>query len=270
MCSVLLRRSVSVSANSSILCPLFSYPPLQYTTLTHYTRIPCLSTHFPDTMYVKPNTYEQQREQPTAVRHFNDGNSKQEEITNGNRAGVAPLPEENLEISKDPGSPGKLRNWSGTHSSPANTISMNRDKWGRIHKQQREQKCFCTSVRTLQRERGVQTSSALHSFSSHKVLRSCKSTSGSGGRDLVLLWLRRDVRVGGLWTLLIADSEKKKKTFKGLENLWEPETINPFVTQNIQSWDFPFSMAGKHDWQMHYYTIVCKCFYANNNNLKSR
>lgn len=50
------------------------------------------------------------------------------------------------------------------------------------------------------------TSSALQSFSLHKVLRSSKSTSGSGGRALDLFWLRRDVRVGGLRTLLMADS----------------------------------------------------------------
>ena len=47
-------------------------------------------------------------------------------------------------------------------------------------------------------KRGALTSSALHSFSVHRVLRSCKSTSGTIGRDLALLWLRRDVRVGGL------------------------------------------------------------------------
>ncbi len=32
------------------------------------------------------------------------------------------LPEENLEILKDPVSPGKPRSWSGKHSSPAKTI----------------------------------------------------------------------------------------------------------------------------------------------------
>lgn len=34
---------------------------------------------------------------------------------------IAPIPEENLAILKDPVSPGKQRNWSGIHSSPAIT-----------------------------------------------------------------------------------------------------------------------------------------------------
>lgn len=82
-------------------------------------------------------------QQLSDTRMFNNDYSKQEEITNGNskcraervkpnsRADVvtnaAPppplhLPEENLEILKDPLSPGKQRNWSDIHSSPANTI----------------------------------------------------------------------------------------------------------------------------------------------------
>lgn len=81
-------------------------------------------------------------------------------------------------------------------------------KWGQI---QGAQKCVSMmSVMCIQIGWGAQTSSALHSFSLHNVLRSCKSTSGSRGRDLTLFWLRRDVRVRGLWTILIADSERKK------------------------------------------------------------
>lgn len=51
--------------------------------------------------------------------------SEEQTVKPNSRAGVvtiAPLPEENLQILTDPVSPGKLKNWSGIHSSPANTI----------------------------------------------------------------------------------------------------------------------------------------------------
>lgn len=111
------------------------------------------------------------------------------------------LPEENLETSKSRETPGKPRNWSGIHSSPANMVCIDENKYT----EGKKWVCTITSIK-------LWTSSPLHSFSLHKVFRSCKSTSGSSGRDLALLWLRRDVLVGGLWTLLMADS--KRETFK--------------------------------------------------------
>lgn len=107
-------------------------------------------------------------------------------------------PEENVGLLTDRVSPGKLRNWSGTHSSPAATL-----KGTQSVKSKR-----LTIVYLLKTGCEPPTSSELQSFSWHKVLRSCRSTSGSGGLDLALLWLRRAVLAGGLWTLLIANSEQ--------------------------------------------------------------
>lgn len=49
------------------------------TSAMYYPDTLCLSTHFLDTMYVKTNMLEKQREQPTAVRHSNVQQWQQQE-----------------------------------------------------------------------------------------------------------------------------------------------------------------------------------------------
>lgn len=113
-------------------------------------------------------------------------------------------PEEIVGLQTDRASPGKLRNWSGTHSSPTSTNKEVKET--KIHSSVKTKQL--TIVYLLKTGCGPPTSSELQSFSWHKILRSCRSISGSGGLDLALLWLRRAVLAGGLCTLLTADSEQ--------------------------------------------------------------
>lgn len=79
------------------------------------------------------------------------------------------------------------------------------------------------------------------------------------------LWLRRSgfgfalvaTRCSCRRALNFADSWfwEKRKTFKGLEKLWQPETWHPFMTPNIGGWDS--IMHSRKTWHIIvYYTIL--------------